>query len=148
MTGMLCWACGLEPIQSVEFEGAERVVRFRHNCPVLAMAKQRVLDARRAAAARAERMATMELLLREYNARASGAVEDLDLVTALQTFERNVRILIDAIDQEHEFQNRTYSAVIDADTCPACRETDGQRGKPVPHPACTNPNGCRCWALP
>lgn len=40
-----------------------------------------------------------------------------------------------------------YRSVLDAHTCPACRQADGATcdvGKLPPHPNCTSENGCRC----
>ena len=41
-----------------------------------------------------------------------------------------------------------WQAVMDHETCPACADQHDLRRKKdgvlPPHPACTNPNGCRC----
>jgi hypothetical protein len=165
MTGMLCWCCGEEPIRSIDFDDGERVVRFSHNCRVLAVAKQRVREARHQAGKNAERMAVMELLLREledgelydredepaargcrFQVECKDAPKDDVNRASRPCWRCRRRALLAAIDLERDFEGTTFSAVLDADTCPACRETDGQEGKPAPHPGCTNPNGCRCSA--
>jgi hypothetical protein len=126
MTGMLCWACGMEPVRSVDFEGDERIVRFRHKCPVLAVAKQRVLEARRAASARAERMATMEQLLRRIETEWSNICPACDRRRAAGhdpdcSFARLLAEL-DAADRPEHSENPWDVLLIDGKPAPAhCR---------------------------
>jgi len=49
-----------------------------------------------------------------------------------------------------EIREAQYSAILDADTCDACRAADGEAGTApdsitaVPNPQCTAREGCRC----
>ncbi|MEJ7847906.1 MAG: hypothetical protein WKF92_07470 [Pyrinomonadaceae bacterium] len=50
-----------------------------------------------------------------------------------------------------EYKYIEYSAIIDEETCPACRAADGMRTQkpselpPAPNPQCTSSDMCRCF---